>query len=219
MARCPTTRPIKRNESSVFKSTRKRTYRKKSLTKIFHKISREKQQQFIDRKLKKGSMPLEIYNSLKQRYQQNAYSLESVRYYRRKFLKKKLGIPTPPLGRPRKKHISEMIRTMRAQGNKFSIKKTAKVIKEPRSTVADHFRYLGGKLQKIKTIPHQLKKIEKKNRVERAKDILRVLKKKNNWPSIVTGDESWFYLSNDGQVEWIFPGENSSTKIRRSLDH
>ena len=51
----------------------------------------------------------------------------------------------------------------------------------------------------LKWIPHNLNSSQKVSRINQSKRLLKILQaaRQNNYRSLITGDESWFYLSTD----------------------
>lgn len=177
--------------------------------------SRELQRDKICRLLNRGWSPSQIHKELQRLYGNKVYSIRTVEYYRRKQLKNQRGEPLPKKGRPVRKIVSEKILTLRASGCKTSVRKTALLIKEPRSTTYDHFRTLEAAIKPIRKEPHKLSDVDKGNRIMIAEEMLKILRDKKCWPYVVTGDESWIFFDNQGTAEWVFPGEQRTLGVKR----
>jgi len=74
---------------------------------------------------------------------------------------------------------------------------------------------LGAKYGHARLVPHVLTPTQKSIRVARAGELLQHLKNKKYWPCTLTGDESWFYFSNEPIDGWTFPGEVQITRVDR----
>jgi histone-lysine N-methyltransferase SETMAR len=177
--------------------------------------SRELQRGKIIQLLSKDWSPSKIHHELQQKYGPHVYSLRTVEYYRRKQLKQIRGDPPKTPGRPRRTEVGEKIKALRAAGGKTSVRKTALLIKEPRSTTYDHFVALGGSRNRIRRVPHELTDVDKGNRMMIAEEMLKIVNVKKFRPSIITGDESWIYHDNTGTAEWVFPGEETTAVQKR----
>ena len=57
------------------------------------------------------------------------------------------------------------------------------------------------------------------SRVNLSKRLLSILEREsqNNYNFIITGDESWFYLSTDHTTQWVPAGEEPSTRERKMI--
>jgi len=181
---------------------------------VLDAASKEIQLGKIGRLLKEGCGPKEIHEKLVDEHGINAYTFHTVVYYRRKQLAKMRGEYKRRRGRPPRMSVSEKIRKLREGGTRVSVKKTSKLIREPLTTTYRHFLRLGGKYTSIWRKPHKLTSVNKNARIEAAKKMLEILSAKRNHPIVITGDESWIYLSNIGRCEWVLPGETPTDAVK-----
>ena len=78
---------------------------------------------------------------------------------------------------------------------------------------------LGYVLKHLKWIPYDLNSSQKLARVNLSKSLLTILQqeRRNNYYSIITGDESWFYLSTNHEAQWLPPGKEVSKRERKMV--
>ena len=184
------------------------------LSKVIREASREVQVTRIHALLETGLTPREVHAKLRKEFPKDTMSVHSVIYYRRKQLSNCKG----RVGRPAKISVSRKIISLRDRGVKLSIRKTAKMIREPYTTTLEHFRKLGAKKQKNWKQPHELSPSNKVSRVRDSSSLVKILKVAKNRPFVVTGDESWIFLNNSGKMQWVFPWETPEVSTRRTID-
>jgi len=184
------------------------------LSKVIEVASREVQVSRIRALLESGLTPREVHSKLKKEFPRDTMSVHTVIYYRRKQLNKS----TRPVGRPARSTLDRKILSLRERGIKLSVRKTAKLIKEPYTTTLEHFQRLGAQKKPIWKQPHVLSASNKASRVRDSSSLLKILKVKNNRPFIITGDESWIFFNNSGKFQWVFPGETPQVSARKTID-
>jgi len=112
---------------------------------VIKAASREVQVSRIIALLKTGLTPREVHAKLKKEFPKDTMSVHFVIYHRRKQLSNCSG----RVGRPANNSVSRKIISLRDRAVKLSIRKTAKMIKEPYSTTLEHIRRLGAKRNSI----------------------------------------------------------------------
>ena len=165
----------------------------------------------------KNWLPRAVCDEIERLHGSLVYSRKTIAYYRAKHLRLLAGCAGKRRGRPTRKGIDVRIRELRQAGTRVSVRKTAKLLREPPMTVLRRFRAMGGTLQPIRTNPHLLTAANKSKRINLARDLLCLLRDKKKWPRIVTGDETWIYLNNIGKTEWLLPGEEPTVGIKRQI--
>ena len=110
--------------------------------------------------VKKELKPKLIHGELVRSFGAIALTYKAVEYHRRKYLQRKRGVPEIKLGRHRHDYVDERILTLRAAGTRVSTRKTAKLIKVPRSTTLDHFHQVFADHGRVKQA-HILKKLKR----------------------------------------------------------
>ena len=102
----------------------------------------------------------------------------------------------------------------------LSLKQIAMKTNIPKTTV---FRILTQDLhyasKHLKWIPYELKSSQKVMRINLSNQLLKILQeeKKTNYNFIITGDESWFYLSSDYERQWIPFDQKPSKRARKMI--
>lgn len=78
---------------------------------------------------------------------------------------------------------------------------------------------LNYKISNLRWIPHSLNSSQKVERVELCQSLLKTLNKAQhqNFKFFYTGDESWFYLSTDHDIQWIPRGEKPQTREKKTI--
>lgn len=178
---------------------------------------RELQREKLKILLAKGKMPKEIHDALISEYGDAALTYKAVEYHRRMHLKIMRGEPKKRRGRPPRAEVDGKITDVMSRGERVSARKTAKLIKVPRSTTLDHLHALGATYSRVGLVPFALRQCHKSDRMTQADKLLEILRNKNNWPFIVTGDETWLYLNNVGRFEWLLPGETPKHAAKRHI--
>ena len=214
------------------KETRTTTSHRSSITKAFHvrgrkhsavlnavirTATREIQLEKLEQLVGKNICPRDIHNELLAIYGTATLSYSTVRYYRCKFLRQRRGVPEKLRGRPRLEGVSKGILDLRAGGTRTSVRKTARLLQIPKSTVHEHFGYLGARYSPIQKNPHLLTPGQKMTRMKMANEMLAILKNKKMWPFVITGDETRISLNNDGSAEWVFPGEQPTVGVKQGV--
>jgi histone-lysine N-methyltransferase SETMAR len=101
-----------------------------------------------------------------------------------------------------------------------SLRRIAKGIRIPKSTVYYNLVYaMGWKLKHLKWVPHRLSDTQKQSRVEKASELLTLLRSvfHQGMDYVITLDESWFYLSTDYEQIWLPYGKNPPERERKLI--
>ena len=71
----------------------------------------------------------------------------------------------------------------------------------------------------LRWVPHTLNSSQKVARVEIAKSLLKKLQKarQSNFIYFYTGDESWFYLTSDHDLQWLPADEIPPTRAKKMI--
>ena len=184
---------------------------------LSRKAMREIQQAKIRSLIGKNWMPKAIADEIVRIHGSLVYTEKTIAYYRQKYLRKRRGNAVKTRGRPRRNDVQVKIIRLRQEGTRVSIRRTAKLLKEPRMTVYRNMKALGGELDQVKMNPHVLTTAQKAVRIRLAGDLLLLLRDKKKWPRIITGDESWIYLNNFGKSEWLLPGEEPTIGSKKNI--
>ena len=88
------------------------------------------------------------------------------------------------------------------------------------SRVLSRLHSLGLVFKYTKWIPHTLTKSLQLRRFNEVKDLHFFLKrrKQNNWDGLVTGDQSWFFLSYPHKGKWCTPEEESPQEVSQACN-
>jgi hypothetical protein len=84
-----------------------------------------------------------------------------------------------------------------------SVRELAKAICIPRTTVWRRLKEsLGFVVKHLHCVPHYPTDAQRQNRIDRSKELLRLLEftQANDWESLMTLDESWFYLCTSHEI-------------------
>jgi hypothetical protein len=86
-----------------------------------------------------------------------------------------------------------------------SMRSLASAIKRPPPIVWCHLHSMGFGIKHLRLVPHSLSEVQKQKRVEYSIKFKHILKqaKHRGWRYILTGDESWFYLTIDHEQIWM----------------
>jgi histone-lysine N-methyltransferase SETMAR len=100
-----------------------------------------------------------------------------------------------------------------------TVRSMASAIKIPPTTVWRHLHSRGYVVRHLHIVPHTLSMAQKAARVESAIALKKVLcsAKHQSWRYILTGDESWFYFSNDPDHAWVPEGAAIPTRPRQTI--
>lgn len=144
----------------------------------------------------------EIYESLKQVYGDQAYSLKTVEYWTKQF---KLG----------RKSINDEPRSGRPADPRIRIQIEAQINEDPYISAHQIARNTG---IPYSTVLHILTPEIMEKRVIQAKVILNALQTANrsHFSNIITGDESWFLYVNQPKARWVLDGEFPGDIVERS---
>ena len=118
-------------------------------------------------------------------------------------------------------HLHQLILKVLKDYPFSSIREISEITGIPKSSVYDMLtRELHFVLVHLKWVPHFLNSSQKVARVEISKSLLKTLQKAShqNYIFFYTGDESWFYLSTDYEIQWIEEGEKPATRAKKMID-
>jgi len=93
--------------------------------------------------IKKNWLPGAICKEVVRLHGSLVYSKKTIAYYRAKHLRLLAGAAGKRRGRPPRKSVGERILELRRAGTRVSVRKTAKILREPTMTVFRHLRALG----------------------------------------------------------------------------
>ena len=74
------------------------------------------------------------------------YTEKTIAYYRQKYLRERSGNVGKPRGRPRRNDVHVKIISLRQEGTRVSIRRTAKLLKEPRMTIYRQYESFGRRI-------------------------------------------------------------------------
>jgi len=101
-----------------------------------------------------------------------------------------------------------------------SVRQIARMTLIPKSTVYNHLVYsLQLVSRHLRWVPHRLSDAEKKKRVTLSTELLKLLEsmEAQEWRSIVTLDESWFYFTTDYEAMWLSSSETPPDRERHMV--
>ncbi|MDE7383476.1 MAG: hypothetical protein K2M99_06280, partial [Treponemataceae bacterium] len=169
---------------------------------------------------KKNYTAEEIHQYLVEHAGQDAYSFSSVRHWLQQIkLNRTDFTDQKPSGRPIDDSIREDVRHQIQSDPYISARHIAKNIGHAPATVTKILHDEEGfKHKHLRKVPHSLTDDKRSQRVEEAKEILRMLEsaERSHNSNIITGDESWFYYTNEPDARWIIDGEEIETKVQDS---
>ena len=160
---------------------------------------------------RKGLKLSQIKQELDDVYHQDALDINSVKYWIHQF---KLGrfeitnIQSP--GRPVLDFIDTKIMAALEMEPFHSTYTLSETLSIPRSTINDHLKKLGFHSYNLRVVPYELTCEMKAVRIQKAIELLDILttNKRKGFHRIITGDESWFFLSYDHKHMWSLSREN-----------
>ena len=160
---------------------------------------------------RKGLKLSQIKQELDDVYHQDALDINSVKYWIHQF---KLGrfeitnIQSP--GRPVLDFIDTKIMAALEMEPFHSTYTLSETLSIPRSTINDHLKKLGFYSYNLRVVPYELTCEMKAVRIQKAIELLDILttNKRKGFHRIITGDESWFFLSYDHKHMWSLSREN-----------
>jgi hypothetical protein len=100
-----------------------------------------------------------------------------------------------------------------------SICQIAAATKILRSIVLEHLNKWGYTVRHLKWVPHHLTTAMIEQWIELSQELLVTLRltKHHGWTHFLTGDESWFWLTIDCEQQWLPPGAESPTRLRKMI--
>lgn len=166
-----------------------------------------KEQPFVIRFLfLEGHNNHEIHQRLVAVYGDDALSLRTVQDWTKKFRDGRTDaerIPSP--GRPHTDGLSTAIQEQLDINQFCSAKKLGKILGHHTSTITSCLREQMGLMRvNFRWIPYSLNESQKRKRVEMAAELLEFLRPKSasQLKHVITGDETWVYLSNPRNALW-----------------
>ena len=161
--------------------------------------------------------PEEIHQYLVKHAGEDAYTLSSVRKWLWKIRQNRTDLSNQKKsGRPIDDSIREEIRKQIQSDPYISARRIAQNTNHSPTTVTKVLHDdLGYDYRHLQTVPHLLTDDKRSQRVEEAKRILNTLEKaqRSHNNNIITGDESWFYYTNEPKARWILSGEKIETRV------
>jgi hypothetical protein len=99
------------------------------------------------------------------------------------------------------------------------VRQIAAATKIPRTTVFDHLKGWGSTIRHLKWVPHHLTAAMMEQRVELSQKLLLTVRsvRHRGWTHVLTGDESWFWLTIDHEQPWLPPGAERPTGPRKMI--
>ena len=170
---------------------------------------------------RKGFKLSQIKQELDDVYHQDALDINTIKYWVHQF---KLGrseitnIQSP--GRPVLDFIDSKILAALEMEPFHSTYTLSETLSIPRSTINDHLNKLGFHYYNLRVVPYELTCEMKEERVRKATELLDILKvsKRKGFHRIITGDESWFFLSYDHKHMWSQSRDNLPEIIDTKID-
>lgn len=100
-----------------------------------------------------------------------------------------------------------------------SVRTLNQALKIPTTTIFYHLRNMGYVIKHLKYVPHNLTQTHKNERVRISKLMLETLKqaKHQGWTFFLTGDESWFFLDSDYELQWVHEDEKPAERPKRLI--
>jgi len=124
-------------------------------------------------------------------------------------------------GRPLLDDVDARILRRLAREPYSSMRSLSDSLKLPVATVHRHLtKSLNMKNRHFKWVPHLLTEDLKAKRSTEAGKLLKILRREqaNGWNGIITGDESWIYLSNQPGGVWLEADSPLPEVVRRTID-
>ena len=91
-----------------------------------------------------------------------------------------------------------------------SLRTLSSTLKIPKSTIHDHLRKMGFVVKHLRFVPHTLNSIQKLNRVQLSKQLLKIIEQARH--------QSWrFFFIEDFEIQWLRHGEKPSTRSKRII--
>jgi hypothetical protein len=101
-----------------------------------------------------------------------------------------------------------------------SMRELAKTTCIPCTTVSRRLtESLGFVVKHLHWVPHSLTDAQRQNRIDRSKELLRLLEfaQANDWESLMTLDESWFYLCTSHEIVWLQAGQQPADRVKHMI--
>ena len=100
-----------------------------------------------------------------------------------------------------------------------SVRTLSTTLKIPKSTIHDHLRKMGFVVKHLRFVPHTLSYEQKLQRIDKSKQLLEIIQqaRHQSWKFFLTGDESWFYFTEDFEIQWLLPDQKPFTRPRRII--
>ena len=169
----------------------------------------------------KGLSSKEIKEEIDDVFPKNPYSYQQITYAIRSLA---FSSPKANIKKKSEKFVyqqrMELIKRTLKDFPFFSLKQIAQKTNIPKTTVHRILTQDLGYISKhLKWIPHILNPSQKVSRINASKQLLHILKEaaQNDYCNIITGDESWFYLTTDHEMQWVAPGEKPATREKKMI--
>ena len=167
----------------------------------------------------KGLSAKDIKDEINEVFPQNDFSYQQITYCIRQlaFTHDKEMVRKKETGDTQKQR-TELIKKTLKDFPFSSLKQISQRTNIPKTSV---YRILtndlGYVLKSLKWIPHQLTSSQKVSRIDMSKKLLTILNESQqmNYINIITGDESWFYLTTDYETQWLPPGEKPMKREKK----
>ena len=162
----------------------------------------------------------EIHQYLVNHAGHDAYSIHTVRYWLQQIKLNRTDFTNQkPSGRPVDDSIREEVRKQIQADPYISARRIAhNTGHSPTPVTKVLHQDEGREYRHLQKIPHSLTDDKRSQRVNGATKILNMLEKaeRSHNSNIITGDESWFFYTNEPDARWIIEGEEIETKVQES---
>ena len=170
---------------------------------------------------KKGATNKEIFTDITDVYGDESTTLRTIQRWTKRYRSGEEGLDDlPRSGRPENQEFVSEVSTMLQNEPMLSQKKISKRLGIHHSIVhrilTDN---LGLTRVNFKWIPHHLNADQMKKRVQQSKIMLSILEgqPKRKLATIITGDETWIYMSNPRSSMWIGSEVPRPTRVSHSI--
>jgi transposase len=170
---------------------------------------------------KEGLATDQIVSKLQEHYHEHAYEDRTVRFWMTELERGREDLrDAPRTGRPPLEDIDDPILDLVNKYPFESVRSIAQTLGLAASTVLRHLTgNLGYHSFHLRCVPHLMTPEIRENRKQTASEMLPILEEaaRNNWKHLITGDESWFFLSQLPSRMWSLTKETVETNVRRNF--
>lgn len=169
----------------------------------------------------KGKTPLTIYEKLTETYQNNAMKLKAIQYWYHEFKCGRSNVNNiPKSGRPPLDDIDAVILKTLTDYPFATLSMISEICDCSIATVYNHLTdILGYKNYTLRWVPYSLTcdlKNRRKNGAQQLKQTL-LTESKTDYNHLITGDQSWFYLSYEPKRKWSLTKDEVPVRVSKAI--